>query len=64
MTTPIDEEPRTWELRFKSGKLNEEEWKVLRALVASEEAESLEEAARLLDFKERESNLDDSFYAF
>jgi hypothetical protein len=64
MTTPIDEEPRTWEARLKSGKLNEEEWKVLRAMVASEEAESLEEAARLLDFKDRELNLDDSFYAF
>ena len=41
MTTLINEKPRTWQARLKSGKLNEEEWKVLRAMVASEEAESL-----------------------
>jgi len=64
MTTLVNEKPRTWQARLKSGQLNEEEWKVLRAMVASEEAESLEEAARLLDFKDRELNLDDSFYAF
>jgi hypothetical protein len=64
MAIPANENPQTWEARLKSGKLDEDEWKVLRAMVASEEAESLEEAARLLDFKDRELNLDDSFYAF
>jgi len=64
MTTQVYEEPRTWEARLQAGKLSEEEWKVLRAMVAGEEAESLEEAARMRDFKDRELNLDDTFYGF
>ena len=64
MTNKVYEEPRTWEERLQSGKLSEEEWRVLRSMVEGEEAESLEEAARILDFKERELNLDDTFYGF
>jgi len=64
MTAQVYEEPRTWEARLVAGQLKEEEWKVLRDMVENEEAETLEEAARLLDFKERELNLDDTFYGF
>ncbi|NUQ38732.1 MAG: hypothetical protein HUU23_13250 [Caldilineales bacterium] len=63
---PISERelPHTWEARLATGKLSEEEWKVLRDMVTAAEAESLEHAARLLDFKERELNLDETFYGF
>ncbi len=64
MSTLIHEEPRTWEARLKTGKLSEDEWKVLDSMVKDGDAESLEEAARILDFKDREMNLDDSFYGF
>ena len=64
MTNPIQDPPRTWEQRLAAGDLREEEWKVLRDLVESGGAETLEEAARLLDFKEREINMSDSFYGF
>lgn len=64
MTHPVTEPPRTWEARLATGQLKEEEWKVLRDMVENGDAESLEEAARLLDFKERELNLDDTFYGF
>lgn len=64
MTTQVYEEPRTWVARLDAGQLKEEEWKVLRDLVENEEAETLEEAARMLDFKERELNLSDTFYGF
>ncbi|RME83136.1 MAG: hypothetical protein D6775_09005 [Caldilineae bacterium] len=64
VTHPVHEPPRTWEARLASGLLKEEEWKVLRDMVESGEADSLEDAARLLDFKERDLNQEDSFYGF
>lgn len=64
MTTQVYEEPRTWEARLNAEQLKEEEWKVLRDLIENEEAETLEEAARMLDFKDREFNLGDTFYGF
>ncbi len=64
MPTQITEPPRTWEARLAQGKLTEEEWKVLRALVENGDVETLEDAARLLDFRERELNKEDSFYGF
>lgn len=64
MATQIQEPPRTWEARLAAGKLKEEEFKVLRDMVESEQTESLESAARLLDFQERELNLGDTFYGF
>jgi hypothetical protein len=62
MTIQVYEEPRTWEARLNAERLKEEEWKVLRDLIENEEAETLEEAARMLDFKDREFNLGDTFY--
>ncbi len=64
MTKLVDEPPRTWQARLTAAQLKEEEWKVLRDMVEDGEAETLEEAARLLDFKEREYNLGDTFYGF
>ena len=58
------EAPNTWESKLASGRLKEEEWKILRDLVESGEVETLIEAARLMDFKEREFNLSDTFYGF
>jgi len=56
--------PSTWEARLAVGQLREEEWKVLRDLVESGDVETELEAARLLDFKDRELNLGDTFYGF
>lgn len=56
--------PNTWEAKLAMGALTEEEWKVLRGMVVDGEVETMEEAARLLDFKERELNLGDTFYGF
>jgi len=63
---PISERelPHTWEARLAAGVLTEGEWRMLRDMVAAAEAESLEYAARLLDFKDRELNLDETFYGF
>ncbi|MCO6453307.1 MAG: hypothetical protein J5I90_21170 [Caldilineales bacterium] len=64
MKTRVQEMPSTWEARLAAGQLSEEEWKVLRDLVESGDVETELEAARLLDFKDRELNLGDTFYGF
>ena len=61
MKTPFYEPPKTWEWRLAHGKLTEQEWLVLKEMVESGQADSLEEAARMMDFLEREENLEDSF---
>ena len=54
--------PHTWEDRLSAGQLREEELQILSEMVEQGDVETLEEAARLLDFKDREFNLRDSFY--
>lgn len=56
--------PHTWEARLLAGYLNQSEWEMLREMVDDGEAKTVEEAARLLDFKDRELNLGDTFYGF
>lgn len=56
--------PHTWEARLLAGQINESEWEMLREMVDDGEAKTVEEAARLLDFKDRELNLGDTFYGF
>ena len=60
----LHEPPQSWFTRLANDQLSEEEWKVLQDMVASGQCETLEEAARLLDFQDRELNQDDSFYGF
>lgn len=57
-------QPDTWEARLANGTLTETEWELLREMVDEGEVETLEEAARLLDFRERELNRAQSFYGF
>lgn len=56
--------PHTWEARLQAGQLREIEWEMLREMVDDGEAKTVEEAAQLLDFKDRELNLGDTFYGF
>lgn len=56
--------PHTWEARLLAGHLNASEWEMLRDMIDDGEAKTVEEAARLLDFKDRELNLGDTFYGF
>lgn len=56
--------PHTWEARLQAGHLSESEWETLREMVTDGEAKTVEDAARLLDFKDRELNLGDTFYGF
>ena len=62
--TQVNDLPRTWEVRFTTGQLSEEEYKVLRDLVAAGDSESFLEAARLMDFREREANLESTLKGF
>lgn len=59
--TPL---PHTWEARLVAGRLQEIEWEMLREMVDDGEAKTVEEAAQLLDFKDRELNMGDTFYGF
>ncbi len=61
MMISVHDSPKTWEIRLATGKLSEREWQILREMVASGQADTLEEAARIMDFLEREQNLDDTF---
>lgn len=64
MATDVSRTPHTWEDRLSIGQLSEEEWQVLHDMIDSGEVETVEEGARLLDFKERDLNQRDSFYGF
>ncbi len=56
--------PDTWEAKLANGTLTEAEWELLREMVDAGEVETVEEAARLLDFRERELTLGETFYGF
>ncbi len=62
--TEVSRTPHTWEDRLSNGLLTEEEWQILRDMVDLGEVDTVEEGARLLDFKERELNQPDTFYGF
>ncbi len=64
MKPVVHEPPKSWSTRLATGRLQEEEWKILRDMVESGQCETLEDAARLLDFQDRELNQEDSFYGF
>lgn len=63
--SPLSHEPpKSWSICLETGQLHEEAWKILHDMVASGQCETLEDAARILDFQDRELNQDDSFYGF
>ena len=63
MVQQLYDSPRLWEERLATGALTPEEWQILQDMVLSGEADSLEEAARLMDLEERDRSFEDSFEA-
>jgi hypothetical protein len=61
MSTPSSD---SWEAKLANGTLTEAEWELLREMVDAGEVETVEEAARLLDFRERELTRGETFYGF
>lgn len=63
MAKQLYDSPSPWEERLATGALTPEEWQILQEMVSSGEADSLEEAARMMDFEERDRSFEDSFEA-